>query len=189
MASSESATLLIVRPPCGQEEIVRRARLYAVEYGVPGDCSRVKKTALGKPYFPDMPALRLSVSHSDGLWALALSQSEIGVDLQAVRPCQREAVARRFFHPEEARYIASGPEDRFFAVWTAKESYVKYTGEGITDGFREFSVVQDGRMRDFLHGARLRFVPTLPGYFLCLCGGEEALSIEISGLPSSENKA
>ena len=32
--------------------------------------------------------------------------------------------------------------EAFFAVWTAKESYVKLLGQGIDDGFARFSVVQ-----------------------------------------------
>ena len=58
-------------------------------------------------------------------------------------------------------------------MWTAKESYVKFTGEGITDDFSSFSVV-DGKGRFGVGGTVLRHLPFLENYALCLCTAEEA---------------
>ena len=43
-------------------------------------------------------------------------------------------MAKRFFHEKEADYVQEkAPYQRFFRVWAAKESYVKYTGKGIDE--------------------------------------------------------
>lgn len=104
----------------------------------------------GKPYFEKLPQLRFSVSHTDGLWACAFAREAVGLDVQKRRACEAEKLAARFFHPAEAAYIRGGGD--FFAVWCAKESYVKLTGRGIDAEFGAFSTVGDGERPDvYLH--------------------------------------
>ncbi len=81
----------------------------------------------------------------------AVADTEIGVDIQRHETLKNETeeetnarlrkLSKRFFYPEEAEFIIKEPWKRFFKVWTAKESYVKYTGEGINDNFMKFSVL------------------------------------------------
>lgn len=122
----------------------------------------------GKPYFADEKMPCFSVSHSGAYLVCAVSACGIGVDLQqTVLPKNR--VAERFFHPEEAEYVKKGGQEAFFEVWTAKESYVKYTGRGIDGGFSHFSTVENGRLRRQLNGAYLQPVALADGYRMCLC--------------------
>ena len=93
----------------------------------------------GKAYFEDLPELRFSISHTDGLWACAFAREAVGLDVQKRRACEKEKLAARFFHPAEAAFVKDGGD--FFAVWCAKESYVKLTGRGIDAGFGAFSTV------------------------------------------------
>ena len=82
-----------------------------------------------------------SLSHSGFFVACAVSSREIGADIEALRPI-RPALAKRVCTPEELRYISAGGEfdsARFLAVWTAKEAYCKYTGEGIAADLRAFA--------------------------------------------------
>ncbi|MDR2610285.1 MAG: 4'-phosphopantetheinyl transferase superfamily protein, partial [Clostridiales Family XIII bacterium] len=115
----------------------------------------------GKPRFaaPELADVHFSVSHSGDYLAIAFSEQEVGVDVEHTsrRHTNAErylAIARRFFAPDEGAYVAGGdaedtvtaPEDvkrRFFRIWTAKEAFVKYTGEGIATGFETFSVLDD----------------------------------------------
>ncbi len=73
------------------------------------------------------------------------------------------------FHAKEAEYAAKSPE-AFFAVWTAKESYVKLLGQGIDDGFARFSVVQKAVLQK--RWGMCNFAPIFlePGYAMCICG-------------------
>ena len=47
-----------------------------------------------------------------------------------------EKIYRRFFHPEEIRYLDSLPEKErersFYALWSMKEAYIKALGEGLS---------------------------------------------------------
>ena len=114
---------------------------------------KVEKTSLGKPYFPNFPKLHLSISHSGAYWVCALSQVEVGVDIQEhaihKNETRQEAavrfakMARRFFHPVEAKYVEAESFYRFFGVWAARESYVKYTGQGIDASFSEHCVIPE----------------------------------------------
>ena len=111
----------------------------------------VAKTTLGKPYFPKLPNLHLSISHSGAFWVCALAPMEVGVDIQEHTIQRRETrpeamvrfckMARRFFHPVEAKYVEAESFYRFFGVWAARESYVKYTGQGIDASFSEHCVI------------------------------------------------
>jgi len=79
---------------------------------------------------------------------VCFSDKEVGVDCEDTRARKDrkpdfENVARRFFTADEQEYIAygePGAEERFFEVWTAKEAYMKYTGNGFSEGFQSFSV-------------------------------------------------
>lgn len=85
----------------------------------------------GKPYVKNLP-LYFSVSHSGDFVACAVSDRPIGLDLEQVRQCDISA-AKRICSPKELEYILTAEDSltRFFRVWTAKEAYVKMTGEGI----------------------------------------------------------
>ncbi len=112
---------------------------------------RVEKDAKGKPYFPDIPEVKFSVAHSGDMAVCAVSSLNVGVDIQEWRQLKAD-VAGRFFHPAETEYLRkltpSESEKNFFAIWCLKESYIKYTGEGLGGGLDE-----------------LDFTPVLPGGF------------------------
>ena len=103
----------------------------------------ILKREKGKPYFLNLP-LFLSLTDSGPYDVLALSSEEIGIDLQIHKKMRYLSLAKRFSHPDEYGYLQSLPEDDqpdvFFLLWTAKEAYVKYTGDGIDQNFSKFSV-------------------------------------------------
>lgn len=123
----------------------------------------VCRTERGKPYFCASP-LHFSVSHSGRYWACAFYTAALGMDLQEHRSTNPEPVARRFFHPEERKHLEESGFTDFFDLWAAKESYVKYTGTGISDSFSGFSVLGGGPVRFYP-------IPFMDGYSLCVCIG------------------
>jgi len=140
----------------------------------------IAKDWRGKPYFAGAPHLFFSLSHSGAYAACAFATHPVGLDLQEHRHCSREAVARRFFHPREYEWLKERDFAPFFSVWTAKESYLKYTGAGIAGGLAGFSVVDDKGLKaamectEIVHsetpGEVTFFYRTYPvGYSLCLC--------------------
>lgn len=118
------------------------------------DAILVQRSELGKPYLPQYPDIHLSVSHSGSWFVCAVSSQPVGVDLQEHTPLRDETpeyaaqryckIAQRFFHKLEADFILENPQEHFFAVWSAKESYVKFTGRGMDDTYSDFCVVNEG---------------------------------------------
>lgn len=143
-----------------------------------------QRDAKGKLYFPLAPMLHCSVSHSGGVWLCALSQLPVGVDLQVHTVCPQERIAARFFHESERRWLETQPPERFFDVWSAKESYMKYTGAGLELGLDQFSVVAGDQLADTVGGVPLRMVSFLPQYSMCICGAvDEALELRMLTYP------
>ncbi|MDD3192998.1 MAG: 4'-phosphopantetheinyl transferase superfamily protein [Oscillospiraceae bacterium] len=134
-----------------------------------GDCFEVEREARGKPFFPLLPQLHCSVTHSGDYWLGAFSREPVGIDLQIHKPGRLAALSRRFFHPEEDRYLEKAGYEDFYRVWAAKESVVKCTGEGIDGGFSHFSVAGPEGILPAVRGLQLQFVPFRGDYTLCVC--------------------
>jgi len=106
----------------------------------------------GKPYFIANPYCHFSLSHSGESFALITHDAPIGIDIERLRHADFK-IARRFFTQDEQDYV-DGDNFRFFEIWTKKEAYVKYTGEGLSRPFSSFSVfkldglVFESRIRD-----------------------------------------
>ncbi|HEU5332526.1 MAG TPA: 4'-phosphopantetheinyl transferase superfamily protein [Actinocrinis sp.] len=87
-------------------------------------------------------ATHFSLSGSGDLALLAVGASRrIGVDLQILPPAVAAIrVARRFFPPAEAEYVAAGGRSlaahRFTMLWARKEACVKVHGGRLVDGMK-----------------------------------------------------
>lgn len=79
---------------------------------------------------------RFNVSHAGDLALVAVASFEVGVDVEDARSGRRWSdLAPVACSPREAAALAGLPEgeqeEAFLAVWTAKEAYLKATGEGL----------------------------------------------------------
>lgn len=83
--------------------------------------------AEGKPYFANFP-LFFSLSHSGDFVFCAVSEREIGADLQEETDADWETLSRRFFSVRERERLS---KELFFRIWCRKEAYAKLTGEGL----------------------------------------------------------
>ena len=106
------------------------SRLYRI--GVP-ELSR-DKGEHGKPCFRIHPEVRFNISHSGDLVICAVSDFEIGIDIQEKSRMNTDRIAKKVMSPvEHKKYLESSErQDFFYRVWVMKESYVKWTGDGIT---------------------------------------------------------
>lgn len=124
----------------------------------------------GKPSFSKRPQLHFSITHSGHWWLCGFADQPIGLDLQVHRThAAPERLSQRFFHPREDAFLAEEDYSRFFDLWCAKESWVKYTGRGFYDGTESFSVVSLAGEFPAVEGAQLRLIPFDAEYSLCLC--------------------
>ena len=124
--------------------------------GVDPDDIPIAVDARGKPYAAGY-ACCFSISHS-GEWVVcAFGTSEIGVDIERIRPI-KIGLVKRVCTDEECDYVLGEHMSecnmiteadvlkRFFEVWTLKEAYFKAIGSGITD-FRSVKVIEDAVKR------------------------------------------
>ncbi len=85
----------------------------------------------GKPYVKGSN-IKFNVSHSKNSLAVLFSSNDVGVDIESRRNVDLD-IAKRYFTHSEQEYIFSEKNNvqRFLYIWTRKESYLKYTGDGI----------------------------------------------------------
>lgn len=89
---------------------------------------------LGKPYLQKKFCC-FSLSHSGEYVFCAVSDREIGADIQRCLPRKDHNLEKRFFSERE-RLLLEGRsgeerENLFYRLWTKKEAYGKLTGDGI----------------------------------------------------------
>lgn len=118
-------------------ELLARALLAARSGKVPLELE-ICRDVRGKPYSPNVAAF-FSWSHSGAWVVLSIGGERNGVDVEGPRRrAAVSAIARRFFRPEERRALDEAPRGErhllFLRYWTMKESYLKYTGDGLAGG-------------------------------------------------------
>ena len=80
---------------------------------------------------------------------MAVSDKEIGIDIEKLRTGKRK-LANRFFSKDECAALDTAWSDSAFTrTWTRKESYIKATGMGMRMPLNEFSTVED-KVNDYL---------------------------------------
>jgi 4'-phosphopantetheinyl transferase len=122
---------------------------------------RFRTTPYGRPEIETAggpPPLRFNLSHTAGLVACAVTRGrDVGVDVEHVGPPGRNGalgdaelleVARRVFAPAEVADVEGAATDarreRFFAIWTLKEAYIKARGLGLHLPLERFAFRLDG---------------------------------------------
>jgi 4'-phosphopantetheinyl transferase len=120
---------------------VARRALAALLAGYLGgaDAAELEVADNGKPRLAREPGrLAFNLSHSGGLALIAIAPggTEIGVDVERLRPRRDLArLAERWLPPADAAAVAAAAESEreavFYAAWTRHEARVKCTGAGI----------------------------------------------------------
>ncbi len=95
----------------------------------------------GKPYLADYPNIYFNISHCIKGCVCVVLDTRIGVDIQEVRPYSAD-VAERVCSIDELERIEKANDKalEFTRIWAMKESYVKMTGEGISDNLKSINV-------------------------------------------------
>ncbi len=147
------------------------------EYGITGEIT-LAAAPLGKPYLPEYPYIHFNYSHCRRGILCGIHHEEIGVDIERIIP-YKENLAARISHPNELRMLLETLEkDRCLtALWTAKESYLKYMGTGLRIDLRKLDLssgLRDGVPVDgvWLHSCFGK------GYGMCVCSGERQVRIQ-----------
>ncbi len=97
----------------------------------------------GKAYISNYENVHFNLSHSGKLVACAISDEEVGIDVELSDPKIDLNIAKHyFFNSEYENIIASeNPANEFFKYWVLKESYMKYTGCGFQLELDSFEII------------------------------------------------
>ena len=120
-----------------------------------------------KPYIKGNE-LYFNLSHSGNMAVCAVSESEIGVDIEQIKSADFK-IAKRIFTESETAFVGDSNE-QFIRLWTLKESYMKYLGKGLSLSPKDIEI-------DFVdnvpkHKGVSFFEYAVDGCRLSLCGGE-----------------
>lgn len=95
----------------------------------------------GKPYIMNKPDVFFNLSHSGNKVMCAVSDGEVGCDVEREDRVNLK-IAERYFSRAEIDFINQNgnKEDAFLKLWTLKESFVKTVGLGMRLPFNKFTV-------------------------------------------------
>ena len=92
----------------------------------------MERGAFGKPFFSGVSDLHFNLSHSGPFVLCAVGDEAVGADIESVRPraqgLPRYGLTEREYQKFEA---LGGGWEHFYALWTAREAWSKYTGMGV----------------------------------------------------------
>ncbi|MGF9964764.1 4'-phosphopantetheinyl transferase family protein [Bacillus rhizoplanae] len=133
------------------------------------------RTSYGKPYIQKLPSFQFSLSHA-GEWVVCAVDTEpIGIDIECVQAVDFQAT-KHLFSSQEQKWWQQITEDKqletFYRIWTAKESYIKAIGTGVSKNLSSFTVsLSEGRVYDEqLKGIWLiKHIPFRREYILSVC--------------------
>lgn len=104
-----------------------------IEYGFQ-EVPEIAYQQYGKPYFKDFPEIHFNISHCENAVACVISSSEVGLDIEDIKPFDTE-VAKFVCDEQELNQILKAPDISlsFTILWTKKESYLKMKGIGLSN--------------------------------------------------------
>lgn len=97
----------------------------------------------GKAYISNRENIYFNLSHSNKIVLCAISDMEVGVDVEYIDPEIDLNIAKHYFYNSEYENImnAENQADEFFKYWVLKESYMKYTGLGMNLKLDSFEII------------------------------------------------
>ena len=126
----------------------------------------------GKPALSTHPHLGFNLSHSGSLVLCAVADAPVGIDVQQ-RVDVSDALAKRVLSADAYQAFLFAPDRAAFfcQTWALKESYLKYTGGGLAQGLRSFTVYPrpDGSVCSTLRHPVFHLLSVPDGYAAALC--------------------
>lgn len=115
----------------------------------------------GKPVLHEPNDVHFNISHSENWVICAVDNTDVGVDVEMIKPIDFK-IAERFFSRDEYMVLMNQPKEMklkyFYVLWTLKESYIKMEGKGLSIPLNSFtiriedndiSVTVDNEIREF----------------------------------------
>ncbi len=102
-----------------------------------------KTEKYGKAYISNHENIHFNLSHSDKMVLCAISDKEVGADVEYIDHEIDLNIAKHYFYNSEYENImnAKNKPEEFFKYWVLKESYMKYTGLGMNLKLDSFEII------------------------------------------------
>ncbi len=103
----------------------------------------------GKAYISNHENIHFNLSHSGKVVLCAISDREVGIDIEYIDPEIDLNIAKHYFYNSEYENImkAENRFEEFFKYWVLKESYMKYTGLGMNLELDSFEILIDDEIK------------------------------------------
>lgn len=99
----------------------------------------------GKPYFKGEPGICFNISHCNAGVACAVGGSPVGVDIQDTIFRSSDIASYVLTETELREYQSHAIPERYFTrIWAMKESWVKYSGDGLHQDFQSIDFSNSG---------------------------------------------
>lgn len=125
----------------------------------------------GKPYIKNKPIF-YNISHSYQYVITAVSDYEIGVDIEKIRPTSIKTI-NQFATDKEKEYIVSRKEDiykRLFEIYTLNEAYFKMKGTNLNNiKSIEFNITNYNDISCNDNSVSIKLIDDLDGYVIAIC--------------------
>lgn len=103
-----------------------------------------ERNQYGKPYLKENRKFNFNISHSGDFLVCAIDDEPIGIDIEEIKFIEYKDIAKKIFSSSEFNYIFKQDLDiqlsKFYEIWTLKESYIKYSGQGLSMPLKSFSI-------------------------------------------------
>ena len=132
-----------------------------------------------KPLLISSSGLHFNISHSGDLVALALSDKEVGCDVQEIRPYSPR-VAKRNYCEKETEFIENSldKDESFIRLWALKESVLKFDGSGIAGGLSNYDFSPYAGEDEFTAFGCNFYVEKIENTYFALCHKNPQFEIE-----------
>ena len=153
-----------------------------------------------KPYLKNISNFHFNISHSGDYVILAVSDKEIGCDIEKIRKYDLK-IAERFFTKKEYKDIINAKDDEerqklFFLYWVLKESYIKQNGQGLSQPLDSFEITLGEKKQIDVSSEYnnsdlcLKQINLIPGYCIAVCSYDEdieVINIDLNDVLKGEN--
>ena len=131
-----------------------------------------------KPYLEGAGGVEFNISHTKGLVVCAVADRALGVDTEQIRPF-KAGLMRRVCSESERGFVLEGRseaarQERFFRLWTLKESFVKAIGRGLAFPLGDITFsLEEGAVKGSIPGWRFYQSRVYQSYIISVCAADE----------------
>ncbi|CAI8733179.1 MULTISPECIES: 4'-phosphopantetheinyl transferase family protein [Bacillus] len=119
-------------------------RLYVIKtLKMPNEDIQFMHNDYGKPFLKNIAEFHFNISHSEDWIVCSIHHGPVGIDIEKIVPFNLEIAKQLFSEIEYMDLLEKDEKERlsyFFELWTAKESYVKAVGKGLSIPLNSFSL-------------------------------------------------